>query len=79
MIYSHLDTDIADLQESLKNTKDFSAGTIKILEDKLIQNMQNSQFQLQIDDVFLREEKLQKAAARDFMAKHFKYGLDPPP
>ena len=58
MNYSHLETDIADLQESLKNTKDFSAGTIKILEDKLIQNMQNSQFQMQIDDVFLREEKM---------------------
>ena len=29
MNYSHLETDIADLQESLKNTKDFSNGTIR--------------------------------------------------
>ena len=32
-----------------------------------------------MDDVFLREETMQKAAARDFMAKHFRYGKDPPP
>ena len=32
-----------------------------------------------MDDVFLREESLQSQAARDFMLKHFKYGLDPPP
>ena len=32
-----------------------------------------------MDDVFLREEHMQKAAARDFMAKHFRNGKDPPP
>ena len=33
---------------------------------------------MQLDDVFLREEVMQRAAARDFMTKHFRYGKDPP-
>ena len=36
MNYSALETDITDLKQSLKNTKQFSAGTIKMIEDKLI-------------------------------------------
>ena len=35
MNYSALETDITDLKQSLKNTKQFSAGTIKLIEDKL--------------------------------------------
>ena len=34
--YSALETDITDLRESLRQTKDFADGTIKMLEDKLV-------------------------------------------
>jgi len=43
-----------------------------------MQNKQNSQFHLHLGDIFLREEYLQRQAARDFMRGHFKYGLEPP-
>ena len=58
MNYSALETDMTDLKESLNNQKNFAASTIKILEDKLIQNTNNAQFHMQMDDVFLREEKM---------------------
>jgi len=42
MNYSALETDMTDLKESLNNQKNFAASTIKILEDKLIQNTNNA-------------------------------------
>lgn len=50
-----------------------------MLEEKILQNKHSSAYHHGLDEIFQREEILQKAAAREFMSKHFKKGLDPGP
>ena len=37
-----------------------------------------SQFHHGLEDIYDREDRLQKQAVREFMQDHFKRGLDPP-
>lgn len=56
-----------------------SSKTMRMLEEKIVQNKHSTQYHHGLDEIFNREENLQRAAAREFMTSHFKKGLAPGP
>ena len=69
---------MTDQELHVKNQGELLGRTIDYLKEKIMQNKNNSVFHHHLDEIFVREQYLQRQVVRDFMTSHFRYGLDPP-